>query len=79
MKDTLTIKSKVFAEFKRVWGVDGMPLDKIKLATAAFGAGYEAGYNARKYEFFKAVVRLVDRVMQLLSRRARRAIEEAAR
>ena len=32
-----------FAEFKRIWGVDGMPADKIKLATAAFTDGRAAG------------------------------------
>lgn len=32
-----------FIEFKRIWGVDGMPADKIKLATAAFADGRAAG------------------------------------
>jgi hypothetical protein len=32
-----------FIEFKRIWGVDGMPADKIKLATAAFADGRADG------------------------------------
>lgn len=54
-----------FAEFKRIWGVDGMPLDKIKLATAAFTDGRAAGIAWAEKFTAEQIVEMVERVAAL--------------
>ena len=41
--DGVSSVDEKFIEFKRIWGVDGMSADKIRLATAAFTNGRAAG------------------------------------